>query len=59
VTINVNGLDVTASAVRTPTFITYTPSVALPDGTVNVRVSVADFAGNRSERSWSFTIRTH
>jgi len=59
VTINVNGLDVTASAVRTPTFITYTPTVALPDGTVNVRVSVADFAGNRSERSWSFTIRTH
>jgi len=59
VTINVNGLDVTASAVRTSTFITYTPSVALPDGTVNVRVSVADFAGNRSERSWSFTIRTH
>jgi len=59
VTINVNGLDVTASAVRTPTFITYTPTVALPDGTVTVRVSVADFAGNRSERSWSFTIRTH
>jgi len=59
VTINVNGLDVTASAVRTSTFITYTPTLALSDGTVNVRVSVADFAGNRSERSWSFTIRTH
>jgi hypothetical protein len=58
VTINVNGLDVTASAVRTSTFITYTPTVALPDGMVSVHVSVADFAGNRSERSWSFTIRT-
>jgi hypothetical protein len=59
VTIHVNGLDVTASAVRTSTFITYTPAVALADGTVTVRVSVADFAGNRSERSWSFTIHTH
>jgi hypothetical protein len=59
VTINLNGLDVTASAVRTSSFITYTPAVRLPDGTVTVRISVSDFAGNRAERSWSFTIRTH
>jgi hypothetical protein len=59
VTINVNGLDVTASAYRTAGFITYSPTVPLGDGTVNVRVSVADAAGNRAERAWSFTIRSH
>jgi hypothetical protein len=59
VTINVNGLDVTASAYRTGGFITYSPTVPLGDGTVNVRVSVSDAAGNRAERAWSFTIRAH
>jgi hypothetical protein len=58
VRIDVNGLDVTASAVRTPTFITYSPSVALPDGTVTVAVTVEDAAGNKTVRNWSFTIRT-
>lgn len=59
VTINVNGLDVTASAYRTGGFITYSPTVPLGDGPVTVRVSVADVAGNRAERAWSFTIRSH
>jgi len=59
VTINVNGLDVTASSYRTGGFITYSPAVPLGNGTVNVRVSVADAAGNRAERAWSFTIRAH
>lgn len=58
VTINVNGLDVTASATRTATFITYSPSVAFSDGVVNVRVTVFDNAGNKTERRWSFTVRT-
>lgn len=58
VTLNINGLDVTASATRTPTFITYSPSVSLPDGTVTVRITVYDNAGNKAERSWQFTIRT-
>lgn len=59
VTINVNGLDVTASSYRTGGFITYSPTVPLGDGSVNVRVSVSDAAGNRAERSWTFTIRSH
>jgi hypothetical protein len=59
VTINVNGLDVTASAVRAQNFITYSPSVPLPDGPVTVKVSVTDNAGNKTERTWTFTIRTH
>jgi hypothetical protein len=59
VTINVNGLDVTASSYRTGGFITYSPTVPLRDGTVNVRVAVSDVAGNRAERAWTFTVRSH
>jgi hypothetical protein len=58
-TISVNGLDVTPSSTRTGQFITYSPSVALPDGTVNVQVRVADLAGNQQMRTWSFTIHAH
>jgi hypothetical protein len=58
-TIDVNGRDVTASATRTDQFIIYSPGVPLADGTVAVRVQVADQAGNVQTRSWSFTIRAH
>ena len=56
--IEVNGLDVTASSTRTDSFITYTPSAPLNDGTVNVVVSVADNAGNTATRRFAFTVRT-
>ncbi len=59
VRIEVNGLDVTPSSTRTESFITYSPSVALGDGTVTVKVSVSDNAGNLATRAWSFTIRSH
>jgi hypothetical protein len=59
VTINVNGLDVTASSTRESTFITYSPSVALADGLVTVRVAVYDIAGNKAERTWTFFIHSH
>ena len=59
VRIEVNGLDVTPSSTRTESFITYSPSVALGDGSVAVKVTVADNAGNVANRSWSFTIRSH
>ncbi|BDE06346.1 hypothetical protein WPS_16220 [Vulcanimicrobium alpinum] len=58
VRIEVNGLDVTPSSTRTDTFITYSPSAALADGTVTVKVSVADNAGNVARRSWTFSVRT-
>jgi hypothetical protein len=58
-TINVNGHDVTPSATRTDQFIIYSPGLPLADGTVSVRVQVADQAGNVQTRSWSFTIRAH
>ncbi len=57
--ISVNGQDVTPSATRTGQFITYSPSVALPDGNVSVQVRVADLAGNQQTRTWSFTIHAH
>lgn len=59
VRIEVAGLDVTASSTRTDSFITYSPGVALRDGPVTVKVSVADNAGNLATRTWTFTIRTH
>ena len=54
----VNGRDVTASATRSSTFITYGPGFDYSDGPVTVLVRVADLAGNTSSRSWTFTIRT-
>jgi Copper amine oxidase N-terminal domain/Bacterial Ig-like domain/Domain of unknown function (DUF5666) len=59
VRIEVNGLDVTAAATRTDQFITYSPGAPLPDGTVTVKVTIADNAGNAQSRSWTFTVRTH
>ncbi|MGD1065256.1 MAG: copper amine oxidase N-terminal domain-containing protein [Vulcanimicrobiaceae bacterium] len=55
VRIEVNGLDVTPSSTRTDQFIIYSPSVAL-SGTVSVKVSVADNAGNVSSRNWTFVV---
>lgn len=59
VTINVNGLDVTASATRTDGAILYSPSVGYSDGDVNVIVTVVDRAGNKQTRKWKFTVRAH
>lgn len=54
--ISVNGMDVTSSSLRTANFVQYLPETTY-SGSVRVSVSVADFAGNRTERSWSFTVR--
>jgi hypothetical protein len=59
VRLEVNGLDVTPSATRTDSFVTYSPSVPLGNGSVSVKVSVADNAGNVATRSWTFTVRAH
>ena len=56
VTLIVNGHDVTSSATRTASFITYRPGADLPRGEVDVTVRVADAAGNTASRSWNFTI---
>ena len=55
----INGHDVTASAVRSATFVEYHPLLTYSNGRVNVTVRVADAAGNVATKSWSFSIRTH
>lgn len=56
-TISVDGHDVTASALRTASFVAYDPPNELRDGPVTVTVKVADAAGNVATRTWSFSIR--
>jgi hypothetical protein len=56
IAIVVNGHDVTASATRAGTFITYSPGVDLPAGETHVTVRIADTAGNVGERTWSFLV---
>jgi hypothetical protein len=58
VTLEVNGHDVTSSATRSNGFITYSPGVDIPDGTVTVVVKVSDSAGNTATKVWTFTIKT-
>ncbi len=57
VSLEVNGHDVTSSAVRDAGFVTYSPGVALSSGPVTVVVKVSDAAGNTATKTWTFTIR--
>lgn len=57
VMLRVNGRDVTASCVRNEGFIDYTPSVDFPQGRVEVAVTVADRAGNKMTKTWTFTVK--
>jgi len=52
--VKVDGADVAATV--TASGFTYTPSVALGDGTHTVYVSVNDTVGNQGISSWSFTV---
>jgi hypothetical protein len=56
--IEVNGHDVTASSLRTPRFIEYTPGIDYRRGPMHVSVRVADAAGNVAVKSWTFFIGT-
>ncbi|HEV2261516.1 MAG TPA: copper amine oxidase N-terminal domain-containing protein [Candidatus Rubrimentiphilum sp.] len=56
--LEVNGHDVTSSATRTFRFIDYMAPVDYRDGPVQVIVQVADQAGNRTVKRWTFFIRT-
>lgn len=55
--IEMNGHDVTSSAVRTARFIEYIPEVDYPAGPVHVTVRVCDAAGNAATKAWTFFIR--
>lgn len=54
--IEVNGMDVTDDALRTPNFVQYLPGTTY-HGTIRVSVRVADFAGNVTTKSWTFYVR--
>ena len=52
----VNGQDVTATATRTPTFISYYPGARFNTGTVQVEVRGTDIAGNTLQYRWTFVV---
>jgi hypothetical protein len=55
--IEVNGHDVTSSALRTDRFIDYTPGIDYANGPMHVTVRVSDAAGNTATKTWTFFIR--
>jgi hypothetical protein len=52
----VDGVDVSAAAIRTPGFISYLPQEDLNAGIVSVKIRGVDTAGNPLEYKWSFVI---
>jgi Bacterial Ig-like domain len=56
VSLVVNGQNVSAQALITPTGVLYIPSQGLANGTYNVTLTVGDLAGNVATNSWSFTV---
>jgi hypothetical protein len=57
ISLEVNGRNITSSAVRNANFIEYTPGIYYAPGLIRVTVRVADYAGNWTTKSWSFTIK--
>ena len=58
VTMSVDGVDVTDSAVITESSIIYVPQADLGDGVHNVNVYVEDVNANSASAAWSFTVDT-
>lgn len=54
--LKINGKDYSADASTTQSFINYRPESPLPAGEVNVYLSVADKAGNKTEKTWKFNL---
>jgi hypothetical protein len=52
----VNGQDVSASATKTSSFISYFPQADFPDGSVTVVLTGSDTAGNALYYKWTFTV---
>lgn len=55
-TLSVDGIDVTASATVKADSISYKPDAALTKGTHTAKVVVSDTLGNKTEKTWSFSI---
>jgi parallel beta-helix repeat protein len=58
VVLEVDGIDVTSSAVVTANGVSYTPGTELVDGTHTVILWVEDVRGNLGTVSWSFDVDT-
>jgi parallel beta-helix repeat protein len=58
VILEVDSINVTSSAVITPTGVSYMPSSALSDGQHNVTLYVSDNISNHVAVSWSFDVDT-
>ncbi len=56
VTILLDGTNITSAATVTSDAVAYTPTEDLEPGDHTVTVRVYDLAGNKAERSWTFTI---
>jgi PKD repeat protein len=52
----INGIDVTAAAVLTPTQATYSPAASLPPGDNIATATIVDRAGNRADASSGFYV---
>lgn len=52
----VDGIDVTDTATKTVSEITFTPSTRLADGAHNVALTLYDMAGNSTTSAWSFGV---
>jgi large repetitive protein len=58
VTLLVDGVNVTPQAAVTSAGISYTPTLALAQGTHQVLLSASDNVGNTTSKSWSFFVDT-
>jgi fibronectin type 3 domain-containing protein len=58
VNLYLDGMDVTMDASFTPSGLTYTPIIALQDGTHTIQVSASDNAGNTGETSNTLTTKS-
>ena len=57
VRLQIDGVDDTRLASLTPHFISYQPPLGLAPGQHLVSLVASDIAGNRTEKSWTFSVR--
>ncbi|SHG67329.1 Ig-like domain-containing protein [Massilia sp. CF038] len=58
VSLELDGVNISAQALRSATSVSYTVPAALSEGNHQIKLTVADRGGNTAVRSWSFVTRT-
>jgi len=56
--LTVDGIDVSTSAIKTMSRVSYAPTIPFTDGVHNVYIEVKDNIGNVASTTWSFTVDT-